>query len=470
MAVYVLSNTGGLISAGEAGDSITTQSPALGGATILGNGGNDTITTLATNNASAAGYQVKGGAGADSISIASGVFSAGEITVFGGAGNDSIDITGGKAASLKTQGGADIVSADGATITTLAVGAGNDSVLITGTITNLGLGGGKDQLTGSLTLATGASIKLGDGADTINLVLSGQGTGAIYGDQQATSAGADKITVETVGIAGVSIKGAGGNDTITITSAGASAFIAGNAGADSITVSGVIQDNLTIRGGGGNDTVEIFTGAVLNGKSALVALGEGADSLTLDGALTTGQNASSFIVAGGAGADSITFSGAQTTGNNITIGTLSFSSFSDSNLAATDVVDVNAVAGVSGELHFDFNQSATVDAVTNLSALVMFNSNTNYATLSTGGVVSFNGSLAVSSVTASMATVDTLTLSDGVGASAIFKTAGGASYLFMQGGTSGTDDDGLVKLVQASGGSLHTSDNSAVTVVFKGLL
>ena len=118
MAVYVLSQTGGLISATEAGDSITTQSPALAGATILGKGGNDTITTLGLDNKSAVGYQVKGGAGADSITIVSGTFSAGEITVFGGAGNDSIDITGGKAASVKSQGGADSVSAEGATITT----------------------------------------------------------------------------------------------------------------------------------------------------------------------------------------------------------------------------------------------------------------------------------------------------------------------------------------------------------------
>ena len=334
------------------------------------------------------------------------------------------------------------------------------------------MGGGADQLTGSLTLATGAAIKLGDGADTINLTISGQGTGTIYGDQQATSAGADKIEVDIVGVAGMSIKGAGGNDTITIDSAAASSFIAGNAGADRITVSGVLQDNLTVRGGGGNDTVEIFTGAALNGKSALIALGNGADSLTLDGVLTDTQNASAFIIAGGAGADSINFSGAFVTGG-YTIGTLSFSSMSDSNLAATDTVAINAsvaaAGSISGEVHFDFNQSATVDAVTNLSALVKFDSNTNYATLSTGGIVSFNGSLAVSSVTASMATVDTLTLDDGAGASALFKTAGGSTYLFMQGGTAGTADDGLVKLTVASGASLHTSDNSAVTVVFNSV-
>ena len=471
MAVYVLSNTGGLISAGDVADSITTQSPALGAATILGNGGNDTITTLATDNASAAGYQVKGGAGADSISIASGTFSAGEITVYGGAGNDSIDITGGKAAELKTQAGADVVSAEGTTITTLAVGAGNDSVLFTGSVTNLGLGGGADQLTGSLSLATGSDIKLGDGNDTINLVLSGQGTGALYGDQQATSAGADKITVEIVGIAGQTIKGAGGNDTISLISAGASSFIAGNAGADVINVSGALQDNISIRGGSGNDTVQIFTGGALAGISAEILLGDGADSITLDGAFATGANASSFIVAGGAGADSITFSGDVATGGN-TLGTLKFSALSDSNLAATDVVDINTTAGgtSSAEMHFDFNNSATVDAVTNLSALVLFNSNTNYATLSTGGIVTFNGDLAVSSVTASMATVDKLTLSDGVGATALFKTAGGSSYLFMQGGTTGTGDDGLVKIVNASGSTLHTSDNSAVTVVFSGIL
>ena len=469
MGVFVLSNTGGLISATEIGDTITTQSPALGGATILGNGGNDTITTLATNNASAVGYQAKGGAGADSITIASGTFSAGEITVLGGAGNDSIDMTGGNAASVKGGAGTDSLSAEGTTITLATLGAGNDSVLFSGSIGTLGLGGGADQLTGSLTLLTGASVKMGDGADTINLVLSGQGTGILYGDTDATSAGNDLITLETVGIAGVSVKGSGGNDTINIVTGGASAFIAGNAGADQINVSGVLQDNLTIKGGAGNDTVEIFTGGLLNGKSALIALGDGADSITLNEAVT-GINASSFIIEGGAGADSITFSGASFTGS--TLATLSYSSFSDSNLTSLDVVDVDAGAngGMSGEIHFDFNNSGTVDAVGQNSAVLAFDDGTNYATLSTGGIVTFNGTLAVSSVTASMATVDTLTLADGAGASALFKTSGGAQYLFMQGGTAGTDDDGLVQLAQASGGSLHTSDNSAITVVFSGAL
>ena len=314
MAVYVLSNTGGLISAGDVADSITTQSPALGAATILGNGGNDTITTLATDNASAAGYQVKGGAGATPFPLlpVPSVLVKSPFTVVRAMTPSTSPAV--KPQSLKTQAGADVVSAEGTTITTLAVGAGNDSVLFTGSVTNLGLGGGADQLTGSLSLATGSDIKLGDGNDTINLVLSGQGTGALYGDQQATSAGADKITVEIVGIAGQTIKGAGGNDTITLISAGASSFIAGNAGADVINVSGALQDNISIRGGSGNDTVQIFTGGALAGISAEILLGDGADSITLDGAFATGANASSFIVAGGAGADSITFSGDVATG------------------------------------------------------------------------------------------------------------------------------------------------------------
>ena len=241
MAVYVLSNTGGLISAGDVADSITTQSPALGAATILGNGGNDTITTspLIT--------QVQ-------LAIRSRVALV--LTPFPLLPVPSVLVKPPftwcrlhrhhrRAAELKTQAGADVVSAEGTTITTLAVGAGNDSVLFTGSVTNLGLGGGADQLTGSLSLATGSDIKLGDGNDTINLVLSGQGTGALYGDQQATSAGADKITVEIVGIAGQTIKGAGGNDTISLISAGASSFIAGNAGADVINVSGALQDNIS---------------------------------------------------------------------------------------------------------------------------------------------------------------------------------------------------------------------------------
>ena len=111
-----------------------------------------------------------------------------------------------------------------------------------------------------------------------------------------------------------------------------------------------------------------------------------------------------------------------------------------------------------------------MDAVNTNSAVLLFGNGTNYATLSTGGIVTFNGSLGVSSVTASMATVDTLTLADGVGATALFKTSGGAQYIFMQGGTTGTADDGLVRITNASGGTLHTSDNSAVTVVFSGAL
>ena len=64
----------------------------------------------------------------------------------------------------------------------------------------------------------------------------------------------------------------------------------------------------------------------------------------------------------------------------------------------------------------------------------------------TSGVVSFTGSTNVSNMTATMATVDTLTLAQGAGAAALFTTKGGDEYLFMQSGTAGTDDASLIKL------------------------
>ena len=84
------------------------------------------------------------------------------------------------------------------------------------------------------------------------------------------------------------------------------------------------------------------------------------------------------------------------------------------------------------------------------------------------GIVTFSGTKDVSSVTAAMETVDTLTLSYGEGSVARFKTKGGLQYLFMQGGTAGVADDGLVQIAGVSGTNLSVA--SAVKLTFSGAL
>ena len=61
------------------------------------------------------------------------------------------------------------------------------------------------------------------------------------------------------------------------------------------------------------------------------------------------------------------------------------------------------------------------------------------------GIITLNGELNVSSVTAAAASVDTITLDSnvgGAGMAAFFTTNGGTQYLFMQGGAAGTADGG----------------------------
>ena len=96
MASYTVTNTAGLLSAGSDADSIYVQSGALQASTILGQAGNDTINLEEdVVNASAAAFSVHGGAGDDSIYIASAHFSAGGgYSLLGGGGNDTLNLAG----------------------------------------------------------------------------------------------------------------------------------------------------------------------------------------------------------------------------------------------------------------------------------------------------------------------------------------------------------------------------------------
>jgi hypothetical protein len=458
MANVKIVATGSVYTGSSDGDSIQFLSAALPGSTILGEGGSDTIALTELLAVTTAGFLAKGGEGADSIHVVSGSYKASAApSIFGNAGNDTINLLGGQAQILKTQDGNDVVLIGGATTTAhvIALGKGADNVTISGTTTiatSFGAGRGHDKVSGAGTLSIGsaATINLGEGRDTLNLVIDSGIALTIQGDAgNGTNFGSDSIDVTfTKGtFTGLAVKGGGGDDTITLSAGAAfeSANIAGMAGNDVITVSGAISSRSTIAGGSGADTITLSDSDIAT--AALVRGGEGNDSIAI-----AATNNSGLTIIGGAGADSISVA---TIADADVLGEFFFSSLSDSNLAATDEFSMSDGGANQISGNFDFNNSANLTNVSVASAQVLFGSTQNYAAMAAGatnGLVTFVGTVAtdaVSSVTAAMINVDKLTLPGGVGEAATF-FANGKEYLFMQGGTSGTSDDALVELGQSA--------------------
>ena len=468
MPTYTIDSAGSTLSATSGADSVFIQTGSLGATKIYALGGADTISIEGgANNASAVGAYLHGGAGADLFNLKSATFSAGNASLIGGGGADTVILSGAAGVSeLKLGADADSVRGVGggeAVVSALTLGAGADNVTFSGNVTNLWLGNGHDLVSGgAVDVLTGGSIRLGDGRDTIITTLGGASATTVIGDSSA--AAADLIQLAGVQV-GASVKGVGGADSITIRSGGAiSALIAGNAGNDQLLLSGGVNtfgSGSTIGGGGGLDTITFYGQTT---GTFIARGGAGADSITF-ASTTTGVNSTGMSIYGDAGADSITF--ANVTTGHYTLGSLVFSSLGDSNLAGTDVLLVSGAAVNSGAIEFDFNNSAHLDTVGDLSGSVLFNSTTNKATL-TGGYAILSGTVNVSSVTACMSSVDTLTLSYGEGSVAVFKTKGGDQYLFMQGGSEGTADDGLVQIKGVSGMTMSVS--SALKINFSGTL
>ena len=471
MTTYTIDTAGAVLSASSGADSVFIQSGALPTTSVYGLAGSDTISVEGgVNNASAAGAYLHGGSEGDLFNLKSATFSAGNGTIIGGAGADTIILSGGSDFSvLKTGDGADSIRAIGAgsaVISSLTFGANADNITFSGSVTDMKLGNGHDLVSGSaINILTGGKIILGDGRDTINAILGGASATMLIGDSSA--AAADLITLTGVQ-EDSSIKGVGGSDTITIGDAiGNSALIAGNAGDDLITMSGILSEGGTIGGGGGNDTITLNgTNPNFSGMTTDILGGTGADSISFAGAFTTTGGAVSGVhIQGGAGADSIHFQAVGT--GSLSIGTVVYSSLTESQLGSLDLVTVSAGATiVSGSLDFDFSNSAHLDTVGDLSGSVLFNSTTNKATMA-AGLVTFSGTKNVSSVTAAMSTVDTVTLSYGEGSTTLFKTKGGDQYLFMQGGTAGTADDALIQIAGLSG---KLSVASAAKFTFSGAI
>ena len=472
MATYFVDKTGIVTTASTDGDSILIQSAAMQGATLLGLDGNDTIDLSegAAANTSAVGLNVEASSGDDSITVSSLLaFSAGGHTIKGGAGADTINISGSTLAFLKGNEGADIVTLSGGTYSSIGLAAGADDLKAKeGTFSEVFLGDGHDIFSAtSFTNATATSVKAGAGNDTINLVAIAASTlsAATYNGGD----GKDSIIINALDAA-ATVRGNEGSDTITISGdvSATTAFIAGNAGADLITVSGV-SVGTTIAGGSGSDTITIADS--INGVSALVIGGSGADSIAFNDVNATDTFAKASI-SGGAGADSITFSAADSTDSGATLGTLVYSSFSESNLENTDVFQQNGFGSTGGfTLVADYADALTAITVNEVSAAVLV-SDADFSGNIASNVVTLSGTnYNVSSVTAVAGTVDTLTLAGGANTTVLFSTKTsdglGHDYLFVQGGSAGTADDSIVSIGNFSGGVTLTvgGTNTAASMV-----
>ncbi|MDA7433806.1 hypothetical protein N8458_01335 [Synechococcus sp. AH-601-P18] len=465
MATFFVDSTGVVTTASTDSDSIFIQSAAVRGSELLGLAGNDTIniTQGAAADGSAVGMIVKGADGDDLFLIdALGSFSAGDHTLIAGAGNDTVNLSGSSADWLKGNGGADRFILSGTnSFSAIALGAGADELVLQSatTINRIALGDGHDKISASTILfATAASLVGGAGRDTIDLTI-----GAASISTALINGGAAQDSITLAGLeAGSTVKGMGGDDTITLSGqAATSAFIAAGADNDMVTISG-LADDATLAGGGGADTIRMADN--INGVSAEIFGGSGNDSIHFDGIADLDTYSASVV--GGAGADTIRFSAAA--GFSGSLGILSYSSFSESDLTNTDVLSVSLDAESGGTVTIDYTDNLTAVTVGEVSAAVLIG-NATFSGNITENIVTLSGdSLNVSSVTAVAGTVDTLTLGEGKGASVLFSNNEGEDYFFVQGGAAGTADDSIISLGDLSGATMAIAASTAMNITFSG--
>jgi Ca2+-binding RTX toxin-like protein len=481
MATFFVDSTGVVTTASTGSDSIYLQSGALKGTELLGLAGNDTInlTEGVIANTSAVGLIARAGAGDDLFlggSQGLGAFSAGNHTLIAGAGNDTLTFSGANGDWLKGNEGADrvVLSGTGA-FSAIALGAGADELILQSamTVDRVALGDGHDKISAStIVFATAASLIGGAGKDTIDLTIATDSQASAY-----INGGAAQDSITLLGLEGNStVKGMGGADTITLSGAvdGTTAVIAAGEGADLVTISG-LGNGSTVRGGSGNDTI-VFADNI-DGVSASIFAGSDNDSIRFDvvsGSVGANDDYSKISIAGGLGADSIVFSSQGGIGSGTNLGTLTYSSFAESNLQSMDAFQLKGTV-LSGattpiDLGIDFADALTSVTVGEVSASVLL-SDANFSGNITTNVVTLSGTYTVSSVTAVAGTVDTLTLASGKGGSVLFSTKGGEDYIFVQGGAAGTADDAVIGLGNLSGGgglALAMASTTALTVTFSG--
>ena len=280
---------------------------------------------------------------------------------------------------------------------TVRMGGGNDGVILNDNLLNsdISLDGttlandGNDVLTvvGANTQTVNSTIRGLGGNDTITLsnVQSSSINGNTGNDQINTGA-ANRI------FSSATVLGGQGTDTMTFTVDGSGNIINGNRGADVMTVGAGANNSLassTIFGGQGNDvittTANNIDGNIINGDLGDDTLVDGAGSNDVynggEGADAITSTAGADTLSGGAGIDVFTIGNGTAVNLNGTVD--NFAEITDFSAAAGETinVDMNGTVAVAGlENKAAIGTSSNVDLFSNLTG-TSFDGTNNVATI-----------------------------------------------------------------------------------------
>ena len=254
------------ISGGSGDDVVDLNKTTITGV-VVGNDGDDTINV---DNGSKVAKSVYGNDGKDTITIDnSSVVSK---NVFGNAGEDTIVVQGGARVDewvlgdTKTKNDMHEKQVK-PNLDITDNGAGNDTIIISGTgtsVKNIGGGNGDD----TITVEKGAHVELiqaDEGDDIITVTGAGTFTSAVNGrGGDDTILVSDQATVE-------GIVGRWGNDDITVTGAGTTVteYVQGNEDADTIRILDGATVNQYVSGGRGENP-NVYGGAQDSDKNKII--------------------------------------------------------------------------------------------------------------------------------------------------------------------------------------------------------
>ena len=254
------------ISGGSGDDVVDLNKTTITGV-VVGNDGDDTINV---DNGSKVAKSVYGNDGKDTITIDnSSVVSK---NVFGNAGEDTIVVQGGARVDewvlgdTKTKNDMHEKQVK-PNLDITDNGAGNDTIIISGTgtsVKNIGGGNGDD----TITVEKGAHVELiqaDEGDDIITVTGAGTFTSAVNGrGGKDTILVSDQATVD-------GIVGRWGNDDITVTGAGTTVteYVQGNEDADTIRILDGATVNQYVSGGRG-EAPSVYGGAQDSDKNTVI--------------------------------------------------------------------------------------------------------------------------------------------------------------------------------------------------------
>jgi Ca2+-binding RTX toxin-like protein len=272
------------------GTNSATLTGVTGDVTVQLGNGNDAVSIGADTDADvslAGNLTVDGGAGNDSIKI-KGLNVDGDVAVSGGAGNDSI-----AAAGLDVTGALDIDAGTGndtaklsdaiAASAAIALGEGNDSIVLADVDADIDLdaGAGNDKVSIRINasedeaLSSQLNISLGSGNDSL------VGNVDVVGDVNVDAeAGNDKVSLSGSVDGDVDVDLGDGNDSLALNDlevTGAVSLLA-SAGNDQLKIRALAADELFADLGQGNDSLAVRGGLSFT-NSVEIRGGDGRDSL-----------------------------------------------------------------------------------------------------------------------------------------------------------------------------------------------